>query len=178
MTKVVANKKEIGKTFKGDAKAINQALDDLTDEQRLKCLKEMDENKQIKVTVEGGQEFTLTHDQVAFERFEKTVMEEKFTPSVIEPSFGIGRVIYCIFEHCFKMREGDAARTYFTFPATIAPLKCSILPLISQPAFNEIVQEISKLQRIIEYRVFINKRGHFIQGRRLKPDHWQEVCPH
>lgn len=36
---------------------------------------------------------------------------EEFTPSVIEPSFGIGRIMYAIFEHNFKTREGDEQRT-------------------------------------------------------------------
>ncbi len=61
----------------------------------------------------------------------KMITREKFTPNVIEPSFGVGRLVYCIFEHCFKIREEDAKRTYFTFPPLIAPVKTSILPLIS-----------------------------------------------
>lgn len=36
---------------------------------------------------------------------------EEIVPSVIEPSFGIGRVMYSVFEHNFKMREGDEQRT-------------------------------------------------------------------
>ena len=32
-------------------------------------------------------------------------MEEKYIPNVIEPSFGIGRILYAIFEHSFKMRD-------------------------------------------------------------------------
>jgi glycyl-tRNA synthetase len=46
-------------------------------------------------------------------------------PSVIEPSFGIGRILYAIFEHSFKMR--DEKRTYLNLPPRIAPVKCSIL---------------------------------------------------
>lgn len=29
-----------------------------------------------------------------------------FTPSVIEPSFGVGRILYCLFEHAFYARDG------------------------------------------------------------------------
>lgn len=36
---------------------------------------------------------------------------EEIVPSVIEPSFGIGRIMYSIFEHNFKVREGDEQRT-------------------------------------------------------------------
>lgn len=36
---------------------------------------------------------------------------EEFTPSVIEPSFGIGRIMYSILEHTFRQREGDEQRS-------------------------------------------------------------------
>jgi glycyl-tRNA synthetase len=64
-------------------------------------------------------------------------MEEKYIPHVIEPSFGVGRILYCIFEHCFKVREADAQRTFFAFPPGIAPLKCSLLPLLNRPEMDK-----------------------------------------
>lgn len=36
---------------------------------------------------------------------------EEVVPNVIEPSFGIGRIMYTIFEHTFHIREGDEQRT-------------------------------------------------------------------
>jgi glycyl-tRNA synthetase len=73
----------------------------------------------------------------------RNVQEEKYTPSVIEPSFGIGRIVYCIFEHCFRVRAEDQERTYFNFPPLIAPLKCSILPLMDKDDLNKVVLDIS-----------------------------------
>lgn len=32
-------------------------------------------------------------------------------PHVIEPSFGVGRIMYAVLEHNFKIREGDEQRT-------------------------------------------------------------------
>jgi glycyl-tRNA synthetase len=34
----------------------------------------------------------------------------EFTPNVIEPSFGIGRILYCLLEHSFWSREQDVER--------------------------------------------------------------------
>ena len=65
-------------------------------------------------------------------------------PSVIEPSFGIGRVMYALFEHNFKVREGDENRTYFSLPPVIAPIKCSLLPLSNNPDFNPMVAQLSQ----------------------------------
>ncbi len=45
---------------------------------------------------------------------------------MIEPSFGIGRIIYCLLEHCYYTREGDEKRAVFGLEPLIAPIKvCS-----------------------------------------------------
>lgn len=124
------DKQKIGKTYKKDSKAICAFLDGLKEEEKAGLMKEMEENQKIKIPVNGA-DFELSNEFVKFEAKEKKVLEEKFIPSVIEPSYGIGRIVYCVFEHCFKMREADAQRTYFDFPPLIAPIKCTILPLMS-----------------------------------------------
>lgn len=49
---------------------------------------------------------------------------------MIEPSFGIGRILYCLFEHCFYTREGDEQRSVFRFTPVTAPVKCTVFPLL------------------------------------------------
>lgn len=66
-----------------------------------------------------------------------------FTPGVIEPSFGIGRIIYCVFEHCFYAREGDESRAVFAFPPLVAPVKCTVFPLMQKAELNEPAGRIS-----------------------------------
>ena len=75
-------------------------------------------------------------------------MEEKFTPSVIEPSFGLGRIMSCMLEHTFRIR--DEKRTYLVLKPRIAPVKVSILPLQNEPKFGDIIHEISNL--MIKFR--------------------------
>merc|ERR1712042_274174 len=100
-------------------------------------------NGEAKLSMETS-EVKLTPDMLAIKRFEKTEHVEEIIPSVIEPSFGIGRVMYAIFEHNFRVREGDEQRTYFSLPPVIAPLKCSLLPLSNNTDFNPLVQKISQ----------------------------------
>ncbi len=41
---------------------------------------------------------------------------EDYIPSVIEPTFGIGRIMYCMLEHNFKIRpEDDQRKVKFYF---------------------------------------------------------------
>ena len=42
------------------------------------------------------------------------------------------------------MREGDEARSYFTLPPVIAPLKCSVLPLSNNADFTPLVTRLSQ----------------------------------
>lgn len=69
---------------------------------------------------------------------------QEIIPNVIEPSFGIGRIMYALFEHNFRVREGDEQRTYLALPPLIAPLKCSVLPLSNNPDFVPLVRKLSK----------------------------------
>ena len=141
---VGVDKQKMGKGLKKDQKPVAEAIESWTEEQKEAFMKEMADNNEIKLTV-GDKEFVLPAEYLKFEHQEKTIIEEKYVPHVIEPSFGLGRIIYCIFEHCFKTREKDAARTYFDFPALIAPIKCTILPLMSQAPLLAKVQEIKSL---------------------------------
>lgn len=69
------------------------------------------------------------------------MIEEKFTPNVIEPSFGLGRIMTTVFEHSFKLR--DEKRTYLLLKPRIAPVKVSILPLQSDERFVPIIADLS-----------------------------------
>lgn len=73
--------------------------------------------------------------------------QRTFTPSVIEPSFGIGRIIYCLYEHSFYTRsskDGDEQLNVFRFPPLVAPIKCTVFPLVQQPKYEEVAKLISK----------------------------------
>lgn len=66
----------------------------------------------------------------------------EYIPSVIEPSFGIGRIIYQLLEHSFYVREGDEARGVLKFPACVAPIKALVLPISHHEEFIPAIKEI------------------------------------
>uniref|UniRef100_A0A673CCQ5 Glycine--tRNA ligase n=1 Tax=Sphaeramia orbicularis TaxID=375764 RepID=A0A673CCQ5_9TELE len=137
------NKGAIGKAYKKDAKIAMEYLsvcDEcfITEQEQL-----LNETGEFTIETEG-KTFKLTKDMVSVKRFQKTLHVEEVVPNVIEPSFGIGRIMYTIFEHTFHVREGDEQRTYFSFPATVSPYKCSILPLSQNQEFIPFVKELSE----------------------------------
>ncbi|XP_019870544.2 glycine--tRNA ligase [Aethina tumida] len=136
------NKGPFGKTFKKDAKAITDALAKLQINDVENLEKSLETNGSFELAA-GDQKFNLTKDHVGVKRYQKTLHVEEITPSVIEPSFGIGRIMYAIFEHNFKMRDNDEQRTYLSLPAVVAPLKCSVLPLSGNQEFVPFVKQLS-----------------------------------
>jgi len=143
MTEIVPNKGPIGKAFKKEAKTITERLANLSLEEIEKVETDLAGGDSANLTMPEGP-VTLTKEMVSVKRYQKTLHVEEIIPSVIEPSFGIGRVMYAIFEHNFLVREGDEQRTYFSLPPVIAPLKCSVLPLSNNPDFNPLVSELSR----------------------------------
>lgn len=103
------------------------------------------EEKLISFEIDG-KKFVLNEIHVSFEQKIVNVMEEKYIPSVIEPAFGLGRILSAIFEHSFKTR--DEERTYLCLKPRMAPVKVSILPLQYNPDIYKRVQEISNFKTI------------------------------
>ena len=64
--------------------------------------------------------FTVTKDMVKFKKTKKTIEEEKFLPSVIEPSFGIGRILYALLEHSFFQSPEDEQRVAMRFNSMVS----------------------------------------------------------
>jgi glycyl-tRNA synthetase len=69
--KMVPNKKEIGKTFKGDSKPINDTLEEMTEEEKEKLMKEFTETGEATFTIASGKQIKLNKDFIAFEHGER-----------------------------------------------------------------------------------------------------------
>jgi len=146
VTECQPKKDLLGKQFKKESKAIIRYLEELDAKKSEELEVNLTNNGMIHIEVEN-RKFDITAEMVTVKRYQKTVHVEDLVPSVIEPSFGIGRIMYAVFEHNFKVREGSEQRTYFSLPPLVAPLKCSILPLSGNPEFAPFVQQLSDLLR-------------------------------
>lgn len=140
ITEAVPQRAAIGKLFKKDAKIINDTLASFDENQINDLKKALDESQSYVLKTASG-EFSLTSEMVSVRTSQKTVHVEEIVPSVIEPSFGIGRIMYCALEQNFKVR--DEQRTYFSLPTLVAPIKCAVLPLSGNAEFQSFVKILS-----------------------------------
>ncbi|XP_037806256.1 glycine--tRNA ligase isoform X1 [Lucilia sericata] len=144
VSEIVPNKQTLGKTFKKDAKAITDALAKLSLEDIKTVEQQLNDSKEYTLNVAEGSTFKLTPDTISVKHSSKTVHVEEIIPSVVEPSFGIGRIMYALLEQNFLCRDGDEQRCYFTLPSVVAPLKCSILPLSNNAEFQPFTRQLSQ----------------------------------
>ena len=137
VAKLKFDRKALGMAFKGDARTVSGALDTLAEDwndfEPLATALEKDG----KTTVDG---FEITKGMVSWTKTTKKVHEIKFTPSVIEPSFGMGRILYSLLEHSFYQREQDEQRCVMKFNPQVAPYTCAVLPISSSAETNVVVR--------------------------------------
>ena len=97
----------IGKELKKDAKLVTGYLTEL-DEAALRELEASAKaSGEAKVTVDG-RSFSIAADLIACESKTETKHVDVFTPNVVEPSFGIDRILCAIYEHSFYVRGAEA----------------------------------------------------------------------
>ena len=87
--------KALGPRFKARAKAVGEALKALSAEELATSKGEM-----IRVIVDG-ETIEIEPTLVSFESVEEEIRGEEVIPHVIEPSFGIDRIIYTVLDHSF-----------------------------------------------------------------------------
>lgn len=143
----VPDRKALGMAFKKDAAAVLEALAALDDAGA----------EQLKTALESGEAplalgcsgatVTLTPAHVKVEKQTKKLTGRNIVPSVIEPSFGLGRIIYCVFEHCFYTRPADATRSVFKFAPAVAPVKVTIFPLLNRPEMDAAARRVEAALR-------------------------------
>lgn len=134
-------RKAFGMKFKKDAKSIEAAIEGLSEADKESAA----EAKLIKIG-----EFEIPESLVKLEKKEVRSNIRDYTPNVIEPSFGIGRILYAVLEHSFWIRPESTERGVLSFPPLIAPTKVLLVPLSTNPELLQLVPALSSKLRALE----------------------------
>lgn len=102
-------KKKFGPKFKKDGKTVEAAVEALSQELREKLSLDLQNTGKITIDVPGvgNGKVELDKELVNIEKRTRVENTREYTPNVIEPSFGIGRILYSIIEHNYWVRPGD-----------------------------------------------------------------------
>ncbi|KAK6198783.1 uncharacterized protein RJT21DRAFT_122417 [Scheffersomyces amazonensis] len=142
------SKKKFGPKFRKDAGSIEKWLLERNQTDLESLGNELTANGKIVIKVPGVEgETELDTELIKIEKVKRTEHIREFTPNVIEPSFGIGRIIYSIFEHQFWSRPEDVDRSVLSLPPLVAPTKVLLVPLSNSAELKPIVEKVSNVLR-------------------------------
>ncbi|HQE97770.1 MAG TPA: glycine--tRNA ligase, partial [Methanothrix sp.] len=142
--------KALGPRFKAKAKAVGEALKALSAEELAAGKEEC-----IRLNIDG-EAIEIEPSLFSFERVEEEIRGEEVVPHVIEPSFGIDRILYSVLDHSYHEDALDGeARTVLQLRPAVAPIEVAVLPLmdreeLAKPA-RAILQELRERGMRVDY---------------------------
>jgi glycyl-tRNA synthetase len=147
--KVVPKMSILGPRFSGKAGKIKEQLESL----------DAATVKKITVTVDG-QSIDIPKDCYDIVEVKEKQSGEKFVPHVIEPSYGIDRVLYFLLEHNYvEGKKKDEEYTILKLKPLLAPIKVGVFPLIGDDKLIAIAKEIDRRLRKEGIATFYDESG-------------------
>ena len=130
--KIKPNHSHLGPLFKGRAGKIAETLAGMSPDLLPKDCRE------VQVVIDG-EKITVPADCFQVVRVKEKVSGVKIVPHVIEPSYGLDRILYAILDHAYS-KEGDYTR--LKLRGRVAPLKLGIFPLVTKDGLDKVAEEI------------------------------------
>lgn len=121
----------LGKLFKGDTKKVADALAQLPADQ-------VRGRAEVEVSVDGR---TVKVPSSCFEAVLKKekVSGRKLVPHVIEPAYGVDRILYAVLEHAYQKKDDYVT---LRLKARVAPIKAGVFPLMSRDGLDGIAMGV------------------------------------
>lgn len=156
---------KIGPAFKGKAKAVSDSLKSMD----AKNESDPTSNQMISIQVDGEQ-VDIPPDMYEIQQVTETIHGENIVPHVIEPSFGIDRIIYAVLEHAFreeevhgedvvkgedevqgkdKVKGEDEGRIVLGLKSEVAPVQAAVLPLLTR---EELIGPARKIESALKHK--------------------------
>ncbi|KAI1279410.1 glycyl-tRNA synthetase 1 [Xylaria sp. FL0933] len=169
------DKKLVGPKFKQDAKTVQSAVEALDQPYLERLAAELDSRGVVTVDTttplaDGASTVELSRDLLTIQKVTRLQNTREYTPNVIEPSFGIGRILYCLLEQTYWHRPRDVARAVLSLPLAVAPTKVLIVPISAQAQFVPITRKLTSRLRALGIANNVDSSGASIGKRYARND--------
>jgi glycyl-tRNA synthetase len=151
----------LGPEYGGSAADVAAAIEELLE-------RDPDAFAEDSVTVEvDGETYEVPTERTGFEVETVTEAGEHVTPHVVEPSFGIDRLVYTLLDHAYEEDEVDGEdRTFLDLDPSVAPTFVGVFPLMNQDGMDDRGREIAADLRSAGLEVSYDDSGNI--GRRYR----------
>jgi len=124
-------KAKLGPAFKGEAKKVAELLSKASAEEVASSLE-----KDGYFTVE---DYKILPEHIEITNEKNIVRGKRFTPHVVEPSFGSDRLFYVALEYAYHVKDD---RVVMSFPRAIAPSQLGVYPLVNKDGIDKKARKI------------------------------------
>lgn len=167
--KLIINKKIIYQVYGNLIEQIVKELEKLSQEQ-LKSL-QCSESINVQIMIDD----VILNKQITSDMFKIVEEETKLTsreiyPHVIEPSFGVDRLIYAIIEQNFWYRPEDNKRWVLSLPQILSPYQIAVYQLFNKPELLSYVDNVKTNLKSAGYSVYTDKSSTSIGKRYVRSD--------
>jgi len=99
----------------------------------------------LELTLADGQEVTVEAEHVKRDQRSETITGEWYIPHVVEPAFGIDRIIWHILDHAYDETGKDGEDyTVMRLSEHVAPVDYCVFPLFEKDGMGELAQSIHR----------------------------------
>ncbi|MEZ8000929.1 MAG: glycine--tRNA ligase [Candidatus Poseidoniaceae archaeon] len=97
------------------------------------------------VSLESGEQVTVEPEHVKRDQRTETITGEWYIPHVVEPAFGIDRIIWHILDHAYDETGKDGEEyTIMRLSENVAPVDYCVFPLFEKDGMGELAQSIHR----------------------------------
>ncbi len=124
----------VGPAFKQQAGQVTEALSEL---------EIIPTTFPFELTLKDGNVVNIDDSMVKVVRIQETIRGEWFLPHVVEPAFGLDRIIWHLLDHGYEMtsKEGEEY-LILHLSESVAPYEVVVLPLFEKDGMTEIAKEL------------------------------------
>ena len=142
----------VGPAFRQQAGEVTQALSELEN---------IPTSFPFELSLSDGSNVTIDDSMVEVVRVQETIQGEWFLPHVVEPAFGLDRIIWHLLDHGYEMtsKEGEEY-LILHLSESVAPYEVVVLPLFEKDGMGDIAKELQT--KLLE----INGIGVYYDGSR------------
>ena len=110
----------------------------------LEGLDELPNELPFNLTIKDGTNIEITSEMVERKVVRKNIAGEWFTPHVIEPAFGIDRIIWHILDHAYEETEKEGEKyNLLKLTESVAPADLIVLPLFEKDGMGETARKLN-----------------------------------
>lgn len=164
------DKGAIGKKYRDLTMGIVKYFEKLDDKELHKLRQTFENGKEMAYIYVDDSLCIITGEMVEFLDEELKTEYEEFVPHVVEPSFGIDRLLYSIFEHSFYPRLTDKKRGVLGLPHTLAPYDISVLQLHNKPELIAMANKIKEMLKQNSFAIYTDNSGVAIGRKYVRQD--------